>query len=44
MPARKAWAALPYNPRPGDGPVLHTKIHHGVIHKQGVEEKKAMQI
>jgi len=43
MPARKAWVALPYNPRPGDGPVLSIEIHHGVIHIQDVEANKVSQ-
>ena len=44
MPATTAWAALPYNPRPGDGPVLNIEIRHDVIHIPDAEEKKAMQI
>jgi len=44
MIARKAWVALPYNPMPGDVPVLNTGIHPCAIHKQGAAEKKAMQI
>ena len=44
MKARKALAALPYNPMPDDDLVRDTKTHHGVFRKQDVAEKKARQI
>ena len=43
MPARRAWAALPYNPMPGAAPARGTEIHRGAIHKPDVAEKKEWQ-
>lgn len=40
MPARKAWAVLPYNPMPGGDPVPGKEIHPGVIRISGAVKKK----
>ena len=43
MPARRAWGALPYSPRPGDVPVPGIKIRRGAIHTPGAAVKKAVK-